>query len=91
MKVDFVVRCELLKAGCDDLSCPVQNKYSFDFVNCIQCEAYKPKAKATHLLYLRKQDKQTHTQKRNNKINVGHIKKSDVQAQKQKIGKEIAK
>ena len=29
-------------------------KTSFDFVNCIQCQIYKPKAKTTHLLYLQK-------------------------------------
>ena len=31
--------------------CP-ENRKSFDFANCIQCEIYTPKAK-THILYLR--------------------------------------
>ena len=29
-------------------------KYSFDFLNCIYCEIFKPKEKTTHLLYLQK-------------------------------------
>ena len=31
-----------------------KNRYSFDFANCISCELYKPTAKTTYLLYLRK-------------------------------------
>ena len=44
-----------LKAGCYEicvvlLSCLGPYKYSFDFVNIIQCEIYKPKEKTSHSL-----------------------------------------
>ena len=45
----------MLNQGCHEDEHTGLNTTSFGYVNCIQCEIYKPKAKTIHLLFLQKE------------------------------------